>query len=234
MLERLSQRFSLWQLVDYGFPLLSSGLNLVLNRFGIHSAFHRSRAARGLLAGRKLEQYIRRALGRQSARLPYYVIATDLVTGNPVTFSNDAEAISSGRARLCEDLPKAVAASCALPGVFSPVEMDDFVLVDGAFRHYVPVQVLLDAGCTSIIAVNLYQLESNWSPETIAHVLVRSFDILLKESIDNDVGSPSVVLVEPNTKHMTWYSVNEFKHCIESGRQAVRAKADEIRTLVYV
>lgn len=229
---QLANRFSLWSLVDYGFPLISSAMNVLRYRLGWPARPRRLVAAQGLLAGRKLERYVAAALRRRTARIPYYLIATDLSTGLPVTFSNDAQAIQRGIARPCPQLAKAVTASCSLPGMFSPVAIDDLVLVDGALRHYVPVQILKDCGCTKIIAVNLYQLDDGWVPETMVHVLIRSFEILLQESIDNDVHTSDVVLLEPNLHNMSWFSVGELPQCIAAGRAVVQAHEAMLEALI--
>lgn len=233
MMKQLSRHFSILRLVDYGFPLLSSALNVVRYRLGMTIKHKTVKSAQGLLAGHKLERYVRSSLGKTTPKIPYYVIATDLKTGSPIVFSNDTLSLQSGHALPFTNPAKAVTASCALPGIFSPVEMDDYLLVDGAFRDYVPVKVLQEAGCDKIIAINLYQLEDNWYPLTIAHVLVRSFEILLMESIDTDLASlNNVVIIEPDTKNMSWFSVKELPHCIEYGRRAVEEKAEEILNML--
>lgn len=220
-MKQLTNRFSLWSLVQYGFPVLSSAVTVMSRRLGWRYLSRLVPPGQGLLSEKRLERYVRKALHRRTARIPYYIIATDLLSGNPITFSNETEAIERGLAERLTDPARTVAASCALPGVFSPVKLDGYLLVDGAFRHYVPVKILQEMGCTQIIAVNLYQLDEDWQPDTLVHVLVRSFEILLRESIDNDTDSNDVVLLEPNVKNMTWFSVSQFNSCIEAGRQCV-------------
>lgn len=227
-MRRLSRKFSLFQLFDYGFPIVSSLVQLLRYRMGISLAGGQLPAAQGLLAGGKLERFIARALARRTAILPFYIIATDLYSGRPITFSNDPVAIRSGQAVRCGHVPRTIAASCALPAIFSPVSIGPHLLVDGAFRHYVPVQVLQDAGCEKIIAVNLYQLDDQWRPETLVHVLVRSFEIMLQETIDNDTASADVVLIEPDTRNMSWIAVHQLSRCIEAGRTATYGKKEEI------
>ncbi len=220
-MKQLTKRFSLWSLVQYGFPVLSSAVTVMSRRLGWRYLSRLVPAAQGLLSAKRLERYVYKALQRRTARIPYYIIATDLLSGNPVTFSNESDAIVRGLAERLTDPARTVAASCALPGVFSPVELGRYLLVDGAFRHYVPVKILQQMGCTRIIAVNLYQLDEDWQPDTLVHVLVRSFEILLRESIDNDIDSNNLVVLEPNVQNMTWFSVSQLNSCIEAGHECV-------------
>lgn len=74
--------------------------------------------------------------------LPYAAVATDLNTGREVWLQQGS-------------LRAAVRASIALPGLFSPVEMDKRWLVDGGLTNPVPVSLCRAMGADVIIAVNL-------------------------------------------------------------------------------
>lgn len=73
---------------------------------------------------------------------PYAAVATDLNSGREVWLQQG-------------HLPDAVRASIALPGLFSPVEMDNRWLVDGGLTNPVPVSLCRAMGADIIIAVNL-------------------------------------------------------------------------------
>jgi NTE family protein len=74
--------------------------------------------------------------------LPYAAVATDLNSGREVWLQQGS-------------LRAAVRASIALPGLFSPVEMDERWLVDGGLTNPVPVSLCRAMGAEVIIAVNL-------------------------------------------------------------------------------
>jgi NTE family protein len=219
-------------LFDYGFPLLSSLMSLWWYKYPVKCRGATLKMPRGLIRGRKLEKYFRKRLEPREAVMPYYVIATDLLSGEPVVYSNDEAGIQQGFAVHIGDVSKAVLGSCSIPGILSPVQVDGRLLVDGAFRHYVPVEVLRQAGCNKIIAVNLYRLQEGWQPETFVHVLARSFDILLQESIEDDVDVPDIVVLEPNVGNMSWVSFHKMVACVENGRKSVSEKRGEIEHLL--
>lgn len=66
------------------------------------------------------------------------------------------------------NLPKAMRASMAIPGVFKPVEQDSMLLVDGGMLNNLPVDVVKAMGADIVIAVDLTQnkrKKSDWKGE---------------------------------------------------------------------
>ncbi|GGJ10178.1 hypothetical protein GCM10010885_19210 [Alicyclobacillus cellulosilyticus] len=222
-LKRLVDWFPGPRLLDFGFPILSSAWSLLLAAAGRRPR----RLPNGLVRGNRLAAYIAELLRGRTPVLPFYIIATDLRTGSPVTFTNDIAAIARGIACPVQDVTAAVLGSCSLPGLLTPVEMGSWLLVDGAFRHYVPVHVLRQVGCQKLLAVNLHHLDMDWEPQTFIDVLVRSFEILLKESIENDVDGPDLFVLEPNV-HATWWSFREVPRFVAEGEREVRARRSQL------
>ena len=231
-MQQMIIKFPGVQLLDYGFPLLSSLLNYWRYRLPALKGQNELTLAYGLIRGKKLYHYLDNLLKKRAARMPYYVIATDLWTGKPITFTNDP-------ARPCwpdmNDIQKPAAVvmgSCALPGILTPVTYSPYLLADGALRHYVPVDVLRQAGCRRIVAVNLYRLDQNWQPQTFVHVLVRSLDILLQETVDQDTVGKDVMVLQPSIKEISWLSINHMRVNAVAGRVEVYGQADRLRSFL--
>jgi len=103
----------------------------------------------GLWSGQKLEVLLRgRALRVAGITdfsrmpIPFRAVATDLETGKMVVLRNG-------------DLPRAIRASMAIPGVFSPVELHGLLLVDGGVANNLPVDVVRAMGADVVIAVDI-------------------------------------------------------------------------------
>lgn len=75
----------------------------------------------------------------------------------PVPFRAVATDLASGEAVLLEqgNLALALRASMAIPGVFSPLELDGRVLIDGGSSNNLPVDVARQLGADIIIAVDV-------------------------------------------------------------------------------
>lgn len=74
--------------------------------------------------------------------IPFACVAVDLITNDEIVFH-------SGH------LPTAIRASMAIPGVFSPVEMDNKILIDGGFRNNFPTDICKEMGADIIIGVDV-------------------------------------------------------------------------------
>jgi predicted acylesterase/phospholipase RssA len=100
-----------------------------------------------------LERYLRRALssGNYTNRfddLPkeLYIIATDLDTGKRAVFGPGVHQTTS--------ISMAVAASSALPLVYTPVRIGDRDYVDGGLRGNASLDIAIEHGATLILCIN--------------------------------------------------------------------------------
>ncbi len=116
-----------------------------LNRMRILRYLDLSLSAGGLIGGRRLTRLLNDNLGDmrvQDLDVPFAAVATELETGHEIWLRRGA-------------LVDALRASYALPGVFTPHEIDNQALVDGALVNPVPVSVCRAFGARLVIAVNL-------------------------------------------------------------------------------
>jgi NTE family protein len=76
----------------------------------------------------------------EEARIPLHVVATDLLSGQPVVLSKG-------------DAATAIVASTAIPAAFAPVQFGTLYLADGAITSCTPVNVAVMAGATRLIVL---------------------------------------------------------------------------------
>lgn len=232
-LAQVIKEFPGFRLLDYGFPFTSSLTSLIIRKLLPRFTPTIPPLPSGLLRGKKLEQYIRALLRNRRPTLPLFIVATDLITGSPVVFHSESKFSSRHQTTPIVDLPKTIVGSCALPGIFTPVQLHNYLLIDGAFRHYVPVTVLREFGCKKIIAINLYRLQQPFTPVTFIDVLSRSFDILLRETIDNDLEqSDNLYVIEPDLRRIKWRSFLEMEKCVSIGRDIIVREIPNIRSFL--
>jgi len=100
----------------------------------------------GLIEGDRLMKFMREQILTdikiEDLDIPYAAVATELATGNEVWFQTG-------------DLCDAVRASISLPGLFTPVCLNNRWFADGALVNPVPVSVCRALGAEQIIAVDL-------------------------------------------------------------------------------
>jgi NTE family protein len=73
-------------------------------------------------------------------------VATNLVTGDKKVFRSGPLAL-------------AVRASCSIPQIYLPVEIDNQFYVDGGLSEYLPVETALELGADFVIASHLAPLD---------------------------------------------------------------------------
>lgn len=101
----------------------------------------------GLIQGQKMDLLLRSLMPD----------APDNFDEFPVPFRAVAEDIESGEAVVMGDgdIVRAMRASMSIPGVFSPVEYDGRLLVDGGFANNLPVRLAQEMGAEILIVVDL-------------------------------------------------------------------------------
>ena len=99
----------------------------------------------GFIEGKQIVRFVRDlgVTGRiEDFAKPYAAIASDLTAGEEVR-------LTAG------PIDEALRASIALPGIFTPVRIDDKWLLDGGLVNPVPVSACRELGADIVIAVNL-------------------------------------------------------------------------------
>ena len=76
---------------------------------------------------------------------PFCAVAVDIKTGTEVHIS------SGGKG----DLVKAIAGSCAIPGVFNAVPFKDMNLLDGGLTNNIPADALREMGADIVISIDI-------------------------------------------------------------------------------
>jgi len=101
---------------------------------------------RGLMSGTKVFERLDELVGTttiESLPIAYTAVASDLNRGKEVWFRDG-------------DLLTAIRASIAIPSVFTPVELDGMLLVDGGVLNPLPVAPTMSDRSDLTVAVNLY------------------------------------------------------------------------------
>ena len=124
----------------------------------------------------------------------------------PIPFNAVAADIESGDAVILDhgDLADAIRASMSIPGVFSPVEMDGKLLVDGGVAMNVPVDAVRNMGADIVIAVDVSgpalkreQLGSMFA------VMSQTLTILTQKNVKEQLAKADIVLAPPVAEFAT-------------------------------
>jgi NTE family protein len=128
----------------------------------------------------------------------------------------------------------AVAASCALPGIFPPREIRGRAYVDGAVVENLPVRLVASLGEGPIIAINVAATSVRrqaHETEGFAATYIRGLEIVMQTQIEDqlrDWNGPPLILVQPRVEHISMFEFDKTPELIEAGYQATAETLDRL------
>ena len=161
---------------------------------------------RGLISTEPLKQTIRRVAGEEWPPHPnLWLMACEHHTARRVAFGReDAPAAT---------LPDAVAASCAIPGFYRPVEIDGHSYVDGGVASTSNLDVLIDEQLDLVICMNptssLHEYQSRTLAERAAGALRQASGKRLgAEAKRLRAAGTEVILIQPTVHDLDVMGTN--------------------------
>ena len=184
-----------------------------------------SYSPRGLLSNAKMQSFAEMHFPIRNfaeLKLPFAAVACDLESGEEVIMNGDS------------DLITAIRASCAIPGVFMPVEdADGRLLIDGGVVSPVPINAIRKFEPDIVIAVDLMACGATYwgKPYTIVGTLFQSAMMLLRSASRHQHYAADIV-VEPQIAHIRPDQMGKGDELFELGKKAAEEKIKEIKELI--
>jgi NTE family protein len=166
----------------------------------------------GIAGSERMDRFLRKLLQRytfEAMRIPLGIVATDIVSGDPVIFRDHGDVI----------LP--IRASCSYPGLFQPVRCGDRLLVDGAISMEVPAWLARLLGATHVVSLHLPLQGAATMPTNMFHVINRCFQIMHSRT-EMTWRQHSDLVIEPDVRGMEWDAFESAAQLIQAGEQAAR------------
>ena len=157
----------------------------------------------------------------RETKIPFYAVATDLITGKRVVITEGS-------------LRQAVLASSAVPGAVDPVRMGEWLLADGGITSLVPVLTAREAGADAVIAVVVDRdKQVSGEFETAQEIVLRAGDITSNKLEETELLRADVV-IRPRIGDLHWSDFSRAKGLIQEGETAARLALEEIREAMPV
>jgi NTE family protein len=148
-------------------------------------------------------------------KIPFRSIATDLVSGRKIVFSEG-------------NLSEALRASISVPLLYTTIKKDSMELTDGGLVSNIPVDVAKELGADIIIVINTISLlrtaEQLNTPWEIADQII---GIMAQESNKRSLENATIVI----TPDLGYYSTSDFKHLDVAIRQGQLAATTQMPIL---
>lgn len=180
-----------------------------------------------LLRSKKVEDLLSEYLGGvmiEKMPIAFRCIATDLYSGKLHVFDSGNAAI-------------AVQASCAIPGVFKPVEYKNMLFVDGGCLCRVPIKVAKDMGADVVVAVDVLSniSEPTDSITNILNLMLRVFDLMDAQQTDmrdKIEGGIADIFLKPEINNVSQYAIKDLQSTYEIGYKLGKKYVEQIQKLL--
>lgn len=182
--------------------------------YGLLTAF----TGMGAAKGDKLEEFVKTKVpiaNIEGLKIPFAAVAVDLNRGKRVVLDKGPVA-------------RAVRASCAIPGVFNPVDHQGKLLVDGGVVDNIPISVAREMGADIVIAVDISEQVTNFNITNLIDVMLQAITIMGAENA-KEKKKGADVLIAPKVGSVGMLDFTQKKHCMQAGIEATQAAMPEIR-----
>jgi NTE family protein len=176
----------------------------------------------GLASNQRLGNLIERVFESkcfEDLRIPTAIVATDLANGEPVIFTHG-------------NLPEAIRASCAFPGLFEPVQIGTRCLADGGLVAQVPTKAVRQLGAKHVVGVSVgVEDVHRGSPSNIFQVVCRAVSAAQKHQLEIWEREADLVL-RPDVQSLAWDEFDRADEAIEAGALAAKRALPRIKKLL--
>lgn len=181
----------------------------------------------GFIQGNRMEEFLQEYL--QSATfdkisIPFRATAVDLQTGK-------LNELHEGL------LSTSIRASCAIPMLFRPVEINNHLFVDGGLLSSVPVQTVKKMGADIVIAVQLnryYEPTQDLKTLNILEVGEYALNLVERHIAESEITQADFV-IHPKVAHVHWNNFiqqDKRENGIRLGEDATNSAISQIRMKV--
>ena len=119
-------------------------------------------------------------------------------------------------------------ASCSIPIVFVPVNIDNHLYSDGGVFMNFPVRPIRDL-CDIVIGVHIDPLEPSNHIKSIVHLAERSFHMGILSNMSIDTQLCDIVIVPRHISRFSMFDLNNVEDIMEEGYKQAKIVFDRPR-----
>lgn len=173
----------------------------------------------GILKFDKFVNYITTALGKfknlEQLRIPVSICATNFEEGLPESFTSGP-------------IGPRIQASCSIPIVFAPVDIDGTKYVDGGVLRNLPAWAIRD-NCRTLLGVNVSPMQRKEMPKkSMFDIAMRTYSLLAKANLAQDISLCDIHIAIDGVSDHKAFDLSEVEKVYEIGYEVTRKKLLEI------
>jgi NTE family protein len=166
----------------------------------------------------RLTRHVRQVNDFNQLPIPFLCIGTNIETGQQVVLNKG-------------NLAQAMLASAAFPTLFTPIEIDGQLLIDGGVANNFPVDEVKNLGADLIIGVDVQ--DGLWDKNQLKNatkILVQITNLHSIEQMKNKIKGTDIYIT-PDIKNFGVLSFDRGREIIQRGEEAAFAVYEKIKTL---
>ena len=166
----------------------------------------------------RLTRHVRQVNDFNQLPTPFLCIGTNIETGQQVLLNKG-------------NLAQAMLASAAFPTLFTPIEIDGQLLIDGGVANNFPVDEVKNLGADLIIGVDVQ--DGLWDKNQLKNatkILVQITNLHSIEQMKNKIKGTDIYIT-PDIKNFGVLSFDRGREIIQRGEEAAFAVYEKIKTL---
>ena len=141
----------------------------------------------------------------EDLKIPTYIVATDFDNGKSVAFDKG-------------DLAIRIAASCSIPIVFPPIDIDGIHYVDGGVMRNLPVTPIRDL-CDVVIGINVSPMQHEQYENNLLSITNRAYNFLSCGNVFPDIALCDILIENEDISGYNVFDLDEQEKIEELGYQ---------------
>lgn len=173
----------------------------------------------GFVSSERIEHFMREIIGDvdfSDLNIPCYIVATDLLSG-------EKEVFNSG------NVAAAVRASCSIPQIYLPVEIDGGFYVDGGLSEYLPVETLRRVEECFVIGAHLARVSPRYEPPRhILHLVMQITGLMARKNYEISAKKADF-LIHPDIDGYSAFDFHSSQELIDIAYRLTRELVPELK-----
>lgn len=150
--------------------------------------------------------------------IPFFCMSTNIETGEQVILDKGY-------------LPEAVAASGALPSIFSPIELNGVLMTDGGVSNNYPVKEIREKGAEIVIGIDVQDsLMSENQLNSVDNILLQISNFRTYNAMKSKIPETDIY-IKPSIMKFSVMSFDQAEEIIVSGEKAAYAQYEKLKEI---
>jgi len=150
--------------------------------------------------------------------IPFFCMSTNIETGEEVLLDKGY-------------LPEAVAASGALPSIFSPIELNGILMTDGGVTNNYPVKEIKQKGAEIVIGVDVQDsLLPSEQLNSVTNIMLQISNFRTYKAMKDKVSQTDLYL-KPSIMDFSVVSFDKADEIIANGEKAAKSNFDKLKDI---